>query len=462
MLKMTRYLIKWTGDPRCADYYERATFNGVLGTQNPATGMLIYYMPLATGRVKQFGTPNDTFWCCYGTGIEAFAKPGEAIYFHDRPSTELGTAVPRSGGAALSLSKGRDGIYVNLFVASRVNWAARGVRLEQATRFPEEEGTTFTVRAKSPTAFALHIRVPWWADRGVQVKLNGKRLALRAKPSSYLTIKRRWRDGDRVEMAMPMGLHAEPMPDDRETMALMYGPLVLAGLTTTDTYFLADATLRSSGATSLRSTSAKDLKSWVKPVEGKPLTFRTVRQASDLTLVPLYKVMDEPYGVYWVVTRKGSARHREILAQEEARRKFEARVVDRVVPLDAQSEQAHNLQGFATGAGPFAGKAWRHATGGGWWSWDVKALPDAPVILACTYWGDDVGARTFDVLVDGQVIATQSLNRNKPGEFFVVEYPIPGELTAGKDRITVRFQAHEGNFAGGVFECLVLRSEVGR
>jgi DUF1680 family protein len=419
MLKLTRYLMRWTADPVYGDYYERAYLNGILGTQDLETGMLVYFMPLGTGFVKQFGTPYDSFWCCYGTGIESFAKLGDSIYFHDD-----------------------DGLYVNLFVASAVEWPEKGLRLEQVTRFPEDDSTTLVFHTNRPVSTALKVRVPHWAMRGVTVQVNGKPVDVRAKPSSYLSINRTWRNGDTVEVRIPMALHAHPMPDDPEMAAIMYGPLVLAGLTDRDRFFLGDM---------------NDLASWIKPAPGEALTFRTAGQPADVTFVPLNRVMREQYGVYWVITKEGSPRHREILVAEEAHKAREARIVDRVTPVDAANEAAHNLQGKDTMSGAFAGRSWRHATSGGWWSWDLKVLPDAAMTLACTYWGDDVPPRTFDVLVEGQVIATQSLNRSKPGEFFEVEYPLPPDLTRGKDRVTVRFNPHEGNIAGGVFECVTFK-----
>mgnify|MGYP000405260805 CR=1 FL=1 len=420
MLKVTRYLIRWTGDPAYADYYERAFFNGILGTQNPKDGMLMYFVPLATGHTKKFGTPNDSFWCCYGTGIESFAKLADSIYFRDD-----------------------EGIYVNLFIPSTLNWEQEGVRLEQHTRFPQEDRTALIVRVSEPVTGTLHIRVPYWATRGVEVKVNGQPVPAQAKPTSYLSLHRRWNDGDTVEVRMPMGLHACPMPDDPDVMALMYGPVVLAGLTRENRYFLGDP---------------NDLGSWINPVEGKPLTFRTTGQPTDITFVPLYAVIDEPYGVYWPVLKEGSPRHQKLLADEVARRKRQARTVDRVIANDNPSESAHNLKGENHAAGPFGGKGWRHAPDG-WFSWDLKVLPEVPMVLACTYWGSDVPPRTFDILVDGRVIATQSLNNNKPGNFFDVEYKIPSELTQGKDRITVTFRAHKGHTAGGVFECATLKPD---
>ncbi len=420
MLKVTRYLERWTGDPKYADYYERNFFNGILGTQDP-NGMLMYFVPQATGHTKKFGGPLDAFWCCTGTGIESFAKLGDSVYFHDA-----------------------DALTVNLFVASTVTWAEKGLTLEQTTRFPEEEGTRLALHLKQPVNLALNIHVPEWATRGVRVLVNGQEEKVDARPSSYAAIRREWKDGDTVDVRMPMTLRTQPMPDDPDLVAVLYGPLVLAGLASEKTGFLADAA---------------DPASWLKPVEGKALTFRTAGQTREVTFIPLYKVMTEPYGVYWLVFKEGSARHKEALAEEEARKKREARTVDRVVPNNPEMEKSHNLQGENTQAGTAYGRAWRHAPSGGWWSWDLKVLGDAPMVLACTYYGGDVGPRTFDVLVDGEKIATQSIDHPKPGEFFTVEHKLPPELTHGKPKITVQFRPHDKNTAGGVFECATLRGE---
>ena len=425
MLKVARYLFRWTGDVQYADFYERAFFNGILGTQDPETGMLMYFVPLATGHTKRkggrgFSTPNDSFWCCTGTGIESFAKLGDSIYFHDD-----------------------EGITVNLFIASTVTWSEKGVTLEQVTQFPDQAGTRFVFHAERPTALALNVRVPYWATRGVPVKVNGKPIDAPAQPASYLTIKRTWKDGDTVDVSLPMGLHACPMPDDAALVAIMCGPVVLCGLTAEKTYFVADA---------------KDLDAWIKPVQGKPLTFRTTGQPTDVTFIPFHKVLEEPYGVYWPIVTEGSERHKKILAEEAARRKREARTVDRVVAHDKGSESAHGMRGEKTRSGSHLGKGWRDAPSG-WFSWGLKVLPDVPMTLVCTYWGSDVPPRKFDVLVDDTVIATQSLNRDKPGEFLEVEYAIPPELTRDKDKITVKFRAHKGNTAGGAFGCAILKPE---
>ncbi len=295
MLKLTRHVFGWTADPRCADYYERALFNGILGTQHPSDGMTLYYVPLASGYWKLFGHPNESFWCCNGTGLESFSKFGDSIYFQDDA-----------------------GVYVNLFIASELDWQERGVRLVQETRFPLEEATQLTVRCARPTRFALRVRVPYWVRRGGSASLNGHALDAFAAPSSYLVLDRTWRDGDRVRVTMPMALHAHPMPDDGTVQAIMYGPLVLAGRLgttglTSDVLRAAPTKPRTvpdyeSDPVSAPSFVAAhgDLSTWItrRSGAGEALEFRTVGQTTDVTLVPLNTVIDERYAVYWKVASR--------------------------------------------------------------------------------------------------------------------------------------------------------------
>ena len=290
MLKLTRHLFGWTADPRAADYYERALFNGILGTQHPEDGMTLYYVSLASGYWKLFGLPLDAFWCCTGSGVESFAKLGDSIYFHDD-----------------------DGVYVNLLIASEVEWPEKGVKIIQETNFPESDSAALSLRCKAPVRMPLRIRVPYWATRGGTVKLNGRELESFAEPSSYFVLNRTWQDGDKVEVSMPMSLHVNAMPDDSSLQAAMYGPLVLFGKLGTEGLtkenLRAEPTpirevpryrVKASTAPEFK-TKSQDLRECIEPVPGRPLEFRTTGQAQNVNLVPFYKLLDERYGVYWKV-----------------------------------------------------------------------------------------------------------------------------------------------------------------
>ena len=180
-----------------------------------------------------------------------------------------------------------------------------------------------------------------------------------------------------------------------------------------------------------------------------------------MRLIPLYKEYQGPYVVYWdaLSPDQWKAKQAEYEAELAREKALAARTVDQVQIGDDESERTHQLQGEKTGAGDFGGRHWRHAIDGGWFSYVLKVQPGQPLELRCTYWGNDVGNRVFDILVDDTKVATQKLERNRPDEFFDEVYRIPAELIQGKDNVTIRFQAHPGAWAGGVFGCRVLRAE---
>lgn len=205
MLKLSRHLFCWTGDAKVADYYERALYNHILGQQDPETGMVAYFLPLLSGSHKVYSTRENSFWCCVGSGFESHAKYGEAIYYHND-----------------------QGIYVNLFIPSEVNWRAKGITLHQETSFPAEENTALTIQTDKPVTTTIYLRYPSWS-KNVKVNVNGKKVSVKQKPGSYIAVTRQWKDGDRIEANYPMNLQLETTPDNPQKGTLLYGPLVLAG-----------------------------------------------------------------------------------------------------------------------------------------------------------------------------------------------------------------------------------------
>jgi uncharacterized protein len=285
MLKLTRHIFGWTADPRAMDYYERTLFNSRLGTQD-ADGLKSYYLPLGgSGYWKSFHSPLDSFWCCTGTGVEEFAKLGDTIYFHDE-----------------------HGLFVNLFIASELNWPEKGVRWVQETNFPEDGKTRLVVHTAKPVEMDLNVRIPYWVTRGGKISLNGEALPELATPSSYLTLARTWKDGDLVEVSLPMGLHVEALAGYPTLQAVMYGPLVLAGrlgsenLTQSEIYLGYDPTPSGDAAPvpNVNSKSKGPL-GWVEPVANQPGSFRVTAGSGQVSLIPFYKLLGERYVVYWKV-----------------------------------------------------------------------------------------------------------------------------------------------------------------
>ena len=289
MLKLTSHLFGWYAEPQYADFYERAFLNHILATPHPSEGSPLYYLGMQPGQWKVHFVPHEGFFCCCGTGLENFAKLGEGFYFHDGQS-----------------------LWVNLFFASEVRWREKGVVLRQETRFPDEAGVRLIVQSKSPAAFSLKVRIPYWAGN-VSFSINGKPFQPHEKlaPSSYAKIDRTWKDGDRVDVQLPMRLHLQAIPDDTNLAAIMYGPLVLAGeLGTQDLdpkrLYSEDKFLHGGFPSIAVPELAGDrhaLEKWIQPVRAadKPLAFHTVNagRPNDVILSPFYRLFDQRYCIYW-------------------------------------------------------------------------------------------------------------------------------------------------------------------
>jgi len=428
MLKLTRHLFAWEPSPRLMDFYERALYNHILASQDPETGMMFYFASLKPGIFKVYNTPNDSFWCCTGTGIENHAKYRDTIYWH-----------------------GADTLYVNLFIPSELTWKEKGVVIRQETKFPESDTTRLTFHCAKPVKFTVKVRRPFWTtDPG------------------YAEYTREWHNGDTLDIKLPMSLRVETLPGEPNTVAFFYGPIALAGELGTAgieklnvfTRAQLDLARTPTPDAPVFECNPADLLKHIEPVAGKPLNFRTmgIGRPNDVTLSPYYLIHRQRLTVYWncFTAAEWQAKQAEIEKANAARKAIEARIVDDVHPGEPQPETDHNFKGEQTNSGEYAGRKWRDARG--WFSYDLKVDPAHPAVLRCTYWGGDGSPHNFDILVDGEKIAEQKLNKDKPNSFFDVDYAVPEKLTKGKQQVTVRFQAQPHGVAGGVFGLIVLKA----
>ncbi len=286
MLKLTEHLFTWEPSAGTMDFYERALYNQILASQDPKTGMFEYFIAMKPGHFKTYSTPENSFWCCVGTGMENQAKYGEAIYAHDERS-----------------------LYVNLFIASELQWPERGLVVRQETVFPNEPVTRLHLHLAQPVTLALRVRQPGWAGTGETVKLNGHAVTATADASGYLAIEREWRDGDVLEINLPMTLRTEPLPGQSQIVAIFAGPILLAGALGADG-------MPKDGA---YANDQQDFAKWpsppvpalsgdpahvlaaLEPVTGQSLTYRThgIGRPQDVTLIPFYGLHDQRYTVYW-------------------------------------------------------------------------------------------------------------------------------------------------------------------
>jgi DUF1680 family protein len=440
MLKLTRHLFQWEPSAELMDFYERGLLNHILASQDPATGGVLYYCPLKPGAFKTYSRPDTSFWCCVGTGLENHAKYADAIYFRDETS-----------------------LFVNLFIASELRWREKGLVVRQETRFPEEDTTRLTFTAERAHRLALKIRHPAWAVAGITVKVNGHPQTAPSQPGSYVTLEREWRTGDVVDVVLPMSLRVEALPGDPEIVALLYGPVVLAadlgreGLNDIVRYGPSAPPLRRVPPVDVPALVVGDgqkLLAAVRPVPGAPLTFRTegIGHPRDVTLIPFYKAADQRYTVYFRVSSAADwdRQREEVAALERRRTEIVRRSVDRVNVDDAGNESAHGFRQEGTRDWDFEGRKVREALGG-WFSYQMKVLPDRPMILAFTYLGGEGRPRAFDVFVDGQTIGSKTVEYH-PTELLDAEYPVPESLTRGKEHVTVRLQAHAGAASAPIFE----------
>lgn len=436
MLKLTRHVFGWNPDARVADFYERALLNHIRATQHP-DGRVIYNLSLQPGHHKEYQPLRDAWTCCMGTGMENHVRYGEGIYFHDDA-----------------------GLWVNLYLPSELNWRARGLTVRLDTDWTYADTATLTFTSDTPQDFTLRLRHPHWAQTGFTVRVNGEEQPRATRPSSYAEVRRTWRRGDRVEVHFPMSLRTEAMPDNANRIGIFYGPTLLAA----DLGPVDQPGAGQPGFVPVLLTEGRPVSDWVQPVSRAALTFKTegVGRPRDVTLVPFFSLHDRRYTVYLDLFTEAewARRQAELRAEQEREVRLAARTLDVLRIGEMQPERDHRLRGERTSAGEAFGRKWRHATDGGWFAFELRVDPERPVELLCTYWGGDGGGyREFDVLVDGTRVATQRLEQNAPGRFFDVAYPIPPELTRGKSRVTVRFQAHPGKWAGGLFGVRTLRAE---
>lgn len=432
MLKLTGHLFSWQPNARLMNYYERALYNDILASQNPNDAMMLYFEPLRMGSKKQFSDSTNTFTCCVGSGMENHAKYTEDIYF-----------------------EGADGsLYVNLFIPSQLNWKSKNITVTQHTNYPENGTTSITISAKKSTQFAVKIRQPWWAKNDATITVNGKAYKAEKDANGFLVINKKWNDNDKIDIAFEMSLYTESMPDNNNRVALLYGPVVLAGN-------LGDTLPDPVYGTPVLLTDNRNVSDWVVKDASAPLTFHTKNTGKpfDVTLTPFYKNIDNHYSVYWdyFTNADWSARQAEYEAEKKRQQMVEAQTIDNFRIGEMQPERDHNLKSSEQSYVDQAyGRSGREVRKDGFFSFDMKVDGDKPTALLFSYIGDDKN-RSFDILVDGVKVTSVELKGKETGKFFDEEYAIPAELLKGKTSINVKVLSTNGKTAGRVFGVRTIR-----
>lgn len=434
MLRLTETLFEESASAELADYYERALYNHVLPVHEPHRGMCAYFMPMRPGHYRLYSSEIDSFWCCVGTGIQSASRYGRFIF-----------------------AKGENALYVNLFIPSEVRWQEANVTVRQETSFPDEGRSTLHVSTARSRRFSLFVRHPGWLNANtLTVRMNGEAHKLASKPSSYLELNRVWRNGDRVEIDLPMDLHLEPLRDSSEYSAILCGPIVLAGelgtknLGMEDFYKKMDQVPHRSisfSETPLLSGIGTQILGSIQQKDKSRLAFSLSRphQSTTLSLSPLFRVHFQRYVIYWRMLPDDASRQqlREALTGVEAKRtEARAHAMDTVIAGDAASETSHKFESVNTKVGVEEEQTWRRATAGGWMSYQLAVQPATDHQLWIEYHGAEFEPNRFTILINGQRLSTEeNLKHFDLPIRYAEAYRIPAKLVGPLDRVTIKLQA---------------------
>lgn len=432
MLKLTTHLFSLQPSAHLMDYYERALYNHILATQNHQTGMTVYFTPLRMGSQKEYSTPFNTFTCCVGTSMENHVKYGKNIYYH-----------------------GADGsLFVNLFIPSILTWREKGLTIRQETNLPKTDVVNLSVNAKKPVTLAIRIRKPSWAYRGVEINVNGEKQAIHIDNSGYIVINRTWTDGDKIEAIIPLQIHQEVMPEDKDRMAIFYGPELLSGV-------FGDKEPDPIKGIPVFVTKDANAKDWIKRTSADSLVFHStnVGEPHNVKLIPFNQTENQYYTVYWdkFTPAQWKEQEKKYEAEKKEQQELVAHTTDYLRVGEMQPERDHNFRGADIYTGESHTKKWRAAAPGGYFSFTMKVDEAKPNQLICTYWGMDNRDRIFDILINNEKVATVDLNKFKATKFYNIPYNIPLELTKGNKEVTVTFKAKKNNMVGPIYGIRMVR-----
>ncbi len=485
MLKLSENLFDETHDARYADFYESATWNHILSTQDPTTGGYVYFTTLRPQGYRIYSQPNKGMWCCVGTGLENHSKYGHFIYTHSEDNKTL---------------------YVNMFTASELN--SDNFALTQETRFPYEASTKITINKSGE--YTLAIRHPHWTTSEFSISVNGQNepTSVTVGKASYVNVTRNWKKGDVVSVNLPMTLRYEECPDLSDYIAFKYGPILLAAQTTATSPTEAEQTglvydqLQNEYAGEGRMDHAPGVVGKGLPVSSSALLIGNRNEVLDritpfnadtdidkaptangqelrftidtnndnnasawdkLTLVPFYSIHHARYQCYWYQQTYENYINSDMGRAEKEAAALAARTIDFVATGEQQSEAGH-LGKYSSNSskGSYNDEFYRDALSGGWFEFtlDTKGMTDS-VSLMVRYTTADKG-RVGRILIDGTKLTDITVPETRPNTdskgFYNDEIRIPSSMLEGKTCIVVRFEASGSTPLPGLYYLRLLSS----
>lgn len=450
MLKLTEDLNRVKPDGMYGDFYETAMFNHILSAQHPQHGGYVYFTSARPRHYRNYSAPNKAMWCCVGTGMENHGKYGQFVWTHDK-----------------GVKAEDDALYVNLFVASELNWKDRKMVIRQQTAFPYAETSVVEV-AKGKGTFILKVRKPSWCEnftvKGVGFDADSY------EENGFVCMKRKWKKGDQVKISMPMHAYIKPMINVPQYVAIMYGPILLGMKTGTEDMrsLIADDSrfgqyaggkkLALDEAPILLPKHLDDIAKNLKPVPGKPLHFKLathMENTIDGELQPFFEIHDSRYMMYWLALGENDykAYMQKLADEEKARQALEARTVDKVNPGEQQPETDHRMETDDSNKGNTDGIFFRDAKDGHYFSYLMQTKGETNLSLQLKFWGQDEWRTSeFDIYVNDKLLCSvNNSHRWRTTQFKTVDYAIPSEFVKGKKEIRVKFVAHKGKQVGQIY-----------
>lgn len=450
MLKLTENLNRVKPDGMYGDFYETAMFNHILSAQHPQHGGYVYFTSARPRHYRNYSAPNKAMWCCVGTGMENHGKYGQFVWTHDK-----------------GVKAEDDALYVNLFVASELNWKDRKMVIRQQTAFPYAETSVVEV-AKGKGTFILKVRKPSWCEnftvKGVGFDADSY------EENGFVCMKRKWKKGDQVKISMPMHAYIKPMINVPQYVAIMYGPILLGmksgtedmrGLIADDSRFgqyAGGKKLALDEAPILLPKHLDDIAKNLKPVPAKPLHFKLathMENTIDGELQPFFEIHDSRYMMYWLALGENDykAYMQKLADEEKARQALEARTVDKVNPGEQQPETDHRMETDDSNKGNTEGIFFRDAKDGHYFSYLMQTKGETNLSLQLKFWGQDEWRTSeFDIYVNDKLLCSvNNSHRWRTTQFKTVDYAIPSEFVKGKKEIRVKFVAHKGKQVGQIY-----------
>lgn len=450
MLKLTEDLNRVKPNGMYGDFYETAMFNHILSAQHPQHGGYVYFTSARPRHYRNYSAPNEAMWCCVGTGMEDHGKYGQFVWTHDK-----------------GVKAEDDALYVNLFVASELNWKDRKMVIRQQTAFPYAETSVVEV-AKGKGTFILKVRKPSWCEnftvKGVGFDADSY------EENGFVCMKRKWKKGDQVKISMPMHAYIKPMINVPQYVAIMYGPILLGMKTGTEDMrsLIADDSrfgqyaggkkLALDEAPILLPKHLDDIAKNLKPVPGKPLHFKLathMENTIDGELQPFFEIHDSRYMMYWLALGENDykAYMQKLADEEKVRQALEARTVDKVNPGEQQPETDHRMETDDSNKGNTEGIFFRDAKDGHYFSYLMQTKGETNLSLQLKFWGQDEWRTSeFDIYVNDKLLCSvNNSHRWRTTQFKTVDYAIPSEFVKGKKEIRVKFVAHKGKQVGQIY-----------